>query len=95
MAGLMLSLGAPGANAASSDMCKLLAEPLTQAATGVRQFAEATKTVNMTTAIRQFTGAEREALIALQKKNSEALHILEAYAAQLEDTAYVMKKCAR
>lgn len=92
--GLMIASTLP-ARASSSISCQALTAPLTAYSAGVREAVGSMKGLDFAPAIEQMDGTEREALLKLAEVQSEAVKAMQAYADQMEDTTYIIQRCAR
>ncbi len=80
--------------ASEAANCGLVSEPMNYAATSIRQLVTALEGMPAD-AMEHFTGDERDAIARLEQLRRPTIAALVAYANQAEDTAYILRKCAR
>lgn len=85
------------ASSANADQaaCKIYAPVLDPLGPAMRDVATGLEGQDTSKISDSFDGEQRAALEKMEALRKQLLPLLKAYADQIEDTAYVMKKCAR
>lgn len=97
ISGLILASISATSTAYASEQaaCRELSRTMAQVGPAMRSFLDNLRRADPTRALPQFTGEELAALEKLQQVHSQLMPVFDAYVTQIEDTAYVMQKCAR
>ncbi|NKJ34132.1 hypothetical protein [Rhizobium sp. SG570] len=80
---------------ADQAACKIYAPVLEPLGPAMRDVATGLEGQDTSKISENFDGEQRAALEKMEALRKQLLPLLKAYADQIEDTAYVMKKCAR
>ncbi|MGV1791022.1 hypothetical protein [Rhizobium sp. A37_96] len=88
-------LGFAASAHADQAACKIYAPALDPLGPAMRDVATGLEAQDTTKISENFDGEQRVALEKMEALRKQLLPLLKAYADQIEDTAYLMKKCAR
>lgn len=83
--------------ASSSASCRALSPSMAAAVPSIRGFTESLRNIRpqFESALGAFDGEEKAALQLLMDKQTAAYEAMAAFTNQMEDTNYVIQKCAR
>ena len=94
---LALALGTTAALAQSDkELCSQVGVPAGDAAKQIRVFSQTLDMLEILQgASERFEGEEKQSMLLLEERRVEAAAAMKAFADQLEDTAYILQRCAR